>query len=195
MSSAKQWTAILAGALLLSAGPLVRELSRVGAWADAVLRGSETPSPNAALRQRIVDKLASTNPKLGDEMTSRIVDAVFRCSHDQQLRPDLVAAVIIVESGARPEVRSSKGAVGLMQVMPYIFERLEMPGNVAHIESNIEAGCLVLGDNIRRLGEDDGISSYFWGRRIRGEGYLRRVRTTLRELALRQAGVSARGRG
>jgi hypothetical protein len=71
-----------------------------------------------------------------------------------------------------------------MQVMPHMFRALRLPGNVAHIEANIEAGCLLLADNIRRLGEDDGISAYYWGRRIRGDGYLRRVRTVLERLSL-----------
>ena len=33
-----------------------------------------------------------------------------------------------------------------------------------------------IGDNIRRLGEDDGISAYFWGSDIRGVAYLARVK-------------------
>ena len=37
------------------------------------------------------------------------------------------------------------------------------------------AGCFILADNIRRLGEARGISSYFWGRRIRGVAYLQKV--------------------
>jgi hypothetical protein len=47
---------------------------------------------------------------------------------------------------------------------------------VATIESNIEAGCWILAGNIRRLGEEEGISSYFWGSDIRGLGYLEKVR-------------------
>jgi len=63
-----------------------------------------------------------------------------------------------------------------MQVMPYMVEGMHMAGNLTTIESNIEAGCLILADNIRRLGEDDGISAYFWGSNIRGVAYLDRVR-------------------
>ena len=50
-----------------------------------------------------------------------------------------------------------------------------LAGNLATIESNVEAGCFILADNIRRLGEAKGISSYFWGRRIRGMAYLEKV--------------------
>ena len=92
------------------------------------------------------------------------------------LDPELVTAVLIVESGARPWARSRKGAVGLMQVMPYMVRDMQLAGNLATIESNVEAGCVILADNIRRLGEDDGISAYFWGSNIRGVAYLDRVR-------------------
>ncbi len=34
---------------------------------------------------------------------------------------------------------------------------------------------MILADNIRRLGEEDGISAYFWGSNIRGVAYLGRV--------------------
>jgi hypothetical protein len=63
-----------------------------------------------------------------------------------------------------------------MQVMPYMIDPMGLAGNPSTIETNIEAGCLILADNIRRLGENDGISAYFWGSNIRGVTYLNRVR-------------------
>ena len=39
-------------------------------------------------------------------------------AHQRRLEPALVAAVIRVESSYRPTVTSSRGAVGLMQLMP-----------------------------------------------------------------------------
>ena len=55
-------------------------------------------------------------------------------------------------------------------------EPLGLAGSLASIESNIEAGCWILADNIRRLGEEDGISAYFWGSDIRSVVYLERVK-------------------
>jgi soluble lytic murein transglycosylase-like protein len=97
-----------------------------------------------------------------------------------------------VESDMRPSAHSPKGAIGLMQVMPGVFESLDLPGAIAHLETNIEAGCLVLADNIRRRGEQDGISSYFWGNRIRGHEYLQRVESALDELAVEAEAVRSR---
>ena len=126
---------------------------------------------SAALRAHLQDR----NSSLAGEEADRVIDAVLRSSRRYGLDPYLVTAVLIVESDARPWAESGKGAIGLMQVMPYMAEGLPLAGNLATIESNVEAGCFILADNIRRLGESKGISTYFWGRRIRGVAYLQKV--------------------
>ena len=121
-------------------------------------------------------RLGEWNPNLSADQRQRITASLGRCTKEHGLAPELVAAVIRVESGARPWVRSRKGAIGLMQVMPHMVEDMDLAGNLTTIENNIEAGCRILADNIRRLGEDDGISAYFWGSDIRGVAYLSRVK-------------------
>jgi len=119
--------------------------------------------------------LSGVNPSLSEPELQRIGVAVLRYSAKYDLDPDLVTAVLLVESGARPWARSPKGALGLMQVMPAMMRPMGIAGNLSTIETNIEAGCLILAGNIRRLGEEDGISAYFWGSEIRGVSYLNRV--------------------
>ncbi len=119
--------------------------------------------------------VGSWNPSLSERERERIGAAVMRYSAKYDLDPELVTAIVLVESSARPWARSPKGAQGLMQVMPHMTRSMGLAGNLATIETNVEAGCQILADNIRRLGEEDGISSYFWGSDIRGDGYLRRV--------------------
>ena len=53
---------------------------------------------------------------------------------------------------------------------------------------------MLLSDNIRRLGERDGLSSYFWGSRIRGPGYFERVQAAMDDLAGEAEAEDARGR-
>jgi soluble lytic murein transglycosylase-like protein len=125
--------------------------------------------------QQAVEQLRRLNSTLTERQLRRIAAAVFKYSAKYELDPQLVIAVMRVESTARPWVRSPKGAVGLMQVMPHMAPD-EFAGNLTTVESNVEAGCMILADNIRRLGEDDGISAYFWGSDIRGASYLQRVR-------------------
>jgi hypothetical protein len=63
-----------------------------------------------------------------------------------------------------------------------MYEVLALPGSAAHVEANIEAGCTLLADNIRRLGEERGISTYCWGNSIGNDHYLRRVQQLRRDL-------------
>jgi len=77
---------------------------------------------------------------------------IYHYSLEHDLSPFLIAGVIKAESSFRPNARSHKGAMGLMQVMPetgkWIGERLSSP---IHIDSN-SAGDLILKDpeiNIR----------------------------------------------
>lgn len=119
---------------------------------------------------------------LSDAERERIARAVIRYSAKYELDPELVTAVMLVESRALPSARSPKGAMGLMQVMPAMLEPLGMVGNLTTVESNVEAGCLILADNIRRMGEADGILAYFWGPKIRGGAYLERVRAARAEV-------------
>ena len=137
----------------------------------AVSSGPVSLSPAA-----IGEIVGTANPHLSEFERQRIGRAILRSSVDHELDPQLVTAIILVESGGRPWALSSKGAVGLMQVMPHMAEARILAGNLTTIESNIAAGCSILADNIRRLGEDDGISAYFWGSDIRGVAYLDRVR-------------------
>lgn len=68
-----------------------------------------------------------------------------------ELDPYFVAAVIHVESGNRAQVKSSAGALGLMQIMPvtgeWIAEKLDMDfktEDLSEPEINIEYGCWYL---------------------------------------------------
>jgi len=128
-----------------------------------------------APEQAIARALQRMNPTLSAAEGVRIGEAVLRYSRKYRLDAELVTAVLVVESGARPWAVSPKGARGLMQVMPHMMRPMGMVGNLSTIETNVEAGCIILADNIRRLGEEDGISAYFWGSEIRGDGYLERV--------------------
>ena len=125
--------------------------------------------------EQVAEQLRRVNSTLTERQVRRIAAAVLKYSAKYDLDPQLVTAVMRVESTARPWVRSPKGAVGLMQVMPHMASS-DFAGNLTTVESNVEAGCMILADNIRRLGEDDGISAYFWGSDIRGASYLQRVR-------------------
>ena len=143
--------------------------------AHALASDSESVPEPAFGEDQIVAILRDVNPRLSEGELRRIAAAIVNNSLKYGIDPQLVTALMWEESDARPWVRSPKGAIGLMQVMPYMSDQAEVAGNMTNIENNIEVGCLILADNIRRLGVKDGISAYFWGSNIRGVSYLHRV--------------------
>jgi hypothetical protein len=151
-------------------GMQIREEQHGAGLLDAV-----EVAENGVSRLAVENSLGDANPLLSDWERERIADAVIRSSRRYDLDPELVTAVMLVESDARPWAHSPKGAVGLMQVMPHMMQPMELVGNASTIESNIEAGCHILANNIRRLGVERGISAYFWGSQIRGVAYLEKV--------------------
>lgn len=70
-------------------------------------------------------------------------DLVQQHAHEQGVRPDLVRAVMQVESGFNPYARSPKGALGLMQLMPATIKQygVRNPFNPAE---NVRAGVAYL---------------------------------------------------
>ena len=81
------------------------------------------------------------------------------------LPPELVLAVIEVESNFDRFAISVAGALGLMQVMPFWLDEIGRPGdNLLHIDTNLRYGCTILkfyldkerGDLRRALGRYNG---------------------------------------
>jgi hypothetical protein len=83
-------------------------------------------------------------PPAKDDFTPLIKEVSRRHSLD----PDLIDAIIGVESGHQPDARSPKGALGLMQVMPATGARygVRTPADLLRPAINIEAGVRYLAD-------------------------------------------------
>ncbi|MDH3806357.1 MAG: transglycosylase SLT domain-containing protein [Gammaproteobacteria bacterium] len=82
-----------------------------------------------------------------------------------ELPPELVLAVIEVESNFDPYAISVAGALGLMQVMPFWREEIGRPNdNLIRVDTNLRYGCTILkfyldkenGDLRRALGRYNG---------------------------------------
>ena len=79
---------------------------------------------------------------------------ITRLAAEQGLRPDLVRAVIQVESGFDAHARSPKGALGLMQLMPATAMELGVTNPFNPVE-NIRGGTRYLRRMLDRYGSEE----------------------------------------
>lgn len=78
---------------------------------------------------------------------------IERAARSAALRPELVRAVIVVESAFNPRAVSKRGARGLMQLEPATARRYGV-SNAFDPEQNITAGARYLKDLMVRFGND-----------------------------------------
>jgi soluble lytic murein transglycosylase-like protein len=128
------------------------------AWpsqADAQIYAWRDSGGNLVLSDRRLDASATTytvpqapsfratRPAASGDVLERFEPLVQEHSQRQSLRPDLVRAVIQVESGFNPWARSPKGAMGLMQLMPATARELGVR-NAYDPEENVRGGTQYL---------------------------------------------------
>jgi soluble lytic murein transglycosylase-like protein len=78
---------------------------------------------------------------------------IERAARAAAVRPELVRAVIVVESAFNPRAVSKRGAQGLMQLKPSTARRYGV-SNAFDPEQNITAGAHYLRDLLARFGND-----------------------------------------
>lgn len=76
----------------------------------------------------------------------RFEDVVLAAARDHDIDPDLLQAIMSVESSANPQARSPVGARGLMQVMPATGQRFGVadPAALYEPETNVRAASAYL---------------------------------------------------
>ena len=111
----------------------------------------------------------------------RLLRLIHREARRAGLTPDLVLAVIDVESGFDRWAVSSAGAQGLMQIMPFWLREIGHPDDsLQEVDTNLRMGCAILryyldrehGDLRRALGRYNG--------NVTGNRYPERVFQALR---------------
>lgn len=83
--------------------------------------------------------------KVDKQDALEILKAVYVESQQNQLPPDLVLAVMEIESHFKRFAVSRVGAQGLMQVMPFWKDEIGRPHeNLTNIKTNVRYGCKIL---------------------------------------------------
>lgn len=116
--------------------------------------------------------LKKYNPSLDELTLYRYAHKIHQCS-DEFVPPDILTALIVVESSADCEAVSSKGAMGLTQVMPEIWNY--DTHTLRNPYKNIEAGSAILRYYIKRYGLSGGLSAYNSGKKTGSPKYARKV--------------------
>jgi len=117
-----------------------------------VLSGTPIKQPTTVFAVPGAPAYRTTTEALA-EHTETFEDLVREHSERQSLRPELVRAVIQVESGFNPRATSAKGAMGLMQLMPQTARSLGVV-NAYDPSENIRGGTVYLRQLLNRYGNE-----------------------------------------
>ena len=168
--------AVLALFLALVVFALPVSVGKLGKMKDMIVNAvsGEGAEMAASLEERLYwgRVVAATNPSLTMLEINDIGRAVLKYSAEHELPPNVIVAIIKVESSGRVSAVSPKGAQGLMQVMPFWKEELGIDGTLFDIDNNIRAGTHIMANYIKKHGYKEGIAKYYRGNLpIDGQGY------------------------
>lgn len=153
--------AALAGAILIGAGLTGPAHADVYTFTDAqgVIHFTNVPNdPRYSVMIRESYRPPDTYYKgteqaLGAHAQNQYAEEVKKAAREQKLDQALLRAVIAVESGYDPYAVSSKGAVGLMQLMPETAQRYGV-NDLYDPAENIHAGARYLRDLMQKFNND-----------------------------------------
>ncbi|CAM5218351.1 Transglycosylase SLT domain-containing protein OS=Castellaniella defragrans OX=75697 GN=HNR28_000744 PE=3 SV=1 [Castellaniella defragrans] len=127
--------------------------------------------------------------RIAPSVAGALIRTAFEVGHDTHVDPQLLLAVMAIESRYNPFVESAVGAQGLMQIMGSVhLDKFKREGGRAAVFSpvaNIRVGAQILSDCIRRRGSvQGGLACYVGATGVGDGGYGSRVLAERRRIAL-----------
>ena len=153
------------------------------------------PAPVAvSVPQAAVAKWIGTKYRVAPEAIAPLVAEADKLAAAYRLSPQLLMAVMAIESNFHPYIQSDAGAQGLMQVMPLIhakrYDKFGGKGSFVDPIVSLKVGAEILRDCIKLRGgsETEALRFYFGGSPA-SDGYIDKVRAEQRRLVLASAGA------
>ncbi|NJN46442.1 MAG: lytic transglycosylase domain-containing protein [Candidatus Competibacteraceae bacterium] len=157
-----------------------------GSFELAAVKGARSHQMRQRNLSRHIQKIYRVNPRKADT----IVNAAFDSGARYNVTPELILAIIAVESTFRARAVGPKGSRGLMQVLPRAHPRKIREIGGAHAlfdpNKNIRTGARILSDYLRKSGGNlrNGLLRYngSYGTRSRYADKVLRVYSRLRKI-------------
>ena len=162
-----------------------QSFSQVLAGTDSYAIPGVSRAQSQALRSYIARKY-----RIAHKAAGVLIQNVFQVAEEFNLDPQLILAVIAIESRYNPFAESAVGAQGLMQVMTRVhkdkFEQFaDGPDAALNPLANIQVGSQILRDCIKRRGSVQGGLACYVGATGPGDGgYGTKVLAERRRIAL-----------
>jgi hypothetical protein len=162
-------TAASAELVTLSSGRIISVLRTVddGERVLLVLRGGgEIVCPRSLVVRVEPDEVppspadpVEASDATGVPSASPFGDLIARLADERGVDPALIRAMVRVESGFRPDARSSRGAMGLMQLMPRTAQQYGV-SDPYEPEANLAAGITHLKGLLDRFDVPEALAAY-----------------------------------
>ncbi|TAN31156.1 MAG: lytic transglycosylase domain-containing protein [Castellaniella sp.] len=164
-------------------GQLTFAQALLASMQDKPVKGM-TRSQDHGLRSYLARKY-----RIAPSVAGALIRTAFAVGADEHVDPQLLLAVVAIESRYNPFVESSVGAQGLMQIMGSVHrDKLKTRGGRAAVFNpvvNIRVGAQILSDCIRRRGSvQGGLACYVGATGVGDGGYGSRVLAERRRMAL-----------
>jgi soluble lytic murein transglycosylase-like protein len=132
--------------------------AQIYSWTDGNGRLvlSDRPQPGSPARSYTVPRAENVRATryVSSSRINVYDDVILEHAKLNNVRPDLVRAVIQVESAFNPYARSPKGALGLMQLMPATARELGV-ANPFNVVENVRGGVVYLRRLLDRYGNNE----------------------------------------
>ena len=156
-----QWLMQRHNARQLQNGNVLESLAEL----NAIQRVTAVNPKSLSRPQLLITKWLARRYKVAPEPLARIVQEAWDIGSRAKLEPELLLAIIAIESRFNPYAQSSVGAQGLTQIMTHVhIDKFQIFGGAYAVYdplSNLKVGTQILKDCISKMGAiPDGLSCY-----------------------------------